>query len=306
MLCFVPRPALGFLLGVCVAAKASAQRPLAITHAAPPDSMVVSTSWLAAHLTDPSVIVVEVTMQDSPARSQLIPGSRALAYRRLTVSRDGLGTELPSVDSLKALVESLGISPSTRVVVYAHEAPMATRLLLSLDYLGHDKFSYLDGGMRTWVEERRATASVESVVRRSSCTPRPRADMVVTADWLTPRIGTPGLALIDTRTDGEYNGTGNRSGMPSAGHLAGARQLEWESLFEANDALLFRDRTALRKMFTERMAAGDTVVTYCWVGYRASATYFAARMLGLPAKFYDGSYQDWQARKLPTKAGTVP
>jgi thiosulfate/3-mercaptopyruvate sulfurtransferase len=59
-------------------------------------------------------------------------------------------------------------------------------------------------------------------------------------------------------------------------------------------------------MYNERATAGDTFVTYCWVGYRASATYFVARSLGLNARFYDGSYQDWQRRALPTKPGETP
>lgn len=51
------------------------------------------------------------------------------------------------------------------------------------------------------------------------------------------------------------------------------------------------------------MTAGDTLVTYCWIGYRASMTYVAARTLGLPVRFYDGSYQDWQKRNLPVDKG---
>ncbi len=275
------------------------------TDASLTDSMAVSTDWLAAHLKDPNVVVVEVTMNDS-ARTERIPGSRAVMYRRLTVSRDGISTELPSVDSLRTLFEGLGISDETRVVVYAHEAPMATRMLMTLDYLGHGKVSYLDGGFAKWAAERRAAGESDPVVSKGSFTPRPRPSMLVTADWITANIGRPGLALIDTRTDGEYNGTGNRSGMPSAGHLAGARQLEWQSLFQTENPLLLMDRAELRRMFADRVKDGDAVVTYCWVGYRASATYFAARLLGLDAKFYDGSYQDWQMRKLPTTAGTSP
>ena len=57
---------------------------------------------------------------------------------------------------------------------------------------------------------------------------------------------------------------------------------------------------------TDRVTPGDTVVTYCWVGYRASAPYFAVRLLRFDAKFYDGSYQDWRMRALPTKSGSVP
>ena len=273
-----------------------------VTHA---DAMVVTTEWLAAHLSDPSVVVVEVTHEAGP-RGAHIPGSRALFYRHLTISRDGLGTELPSPDSLKALLEGIGVSSSSRVVVYADEAPMATRLLMTLDYIGHRNFAYLDGGLPKWKSEQRDVSSEEPPATRGTLKIAPRTDLVVSADWLSARIGKSGVALIDTRTDGEYNGTGNRSGMPSAGHLDGARQLEWESLFEQSNSLLLKDRVTLARMYAERMKAGDTVVTYCWVGYRASATFFAARLLGLNAKFYDGSYQDWQLRKLPTKAGTTP
>ena len=280
---------------------AQAQKPLAAN-----DSMVVSTAWLAAHLTDPKVVLIEVTMDAKPTAEGHIPGARQLPYQDFTTKRDGLSTEIPGVDSLKAKLESLGVADDSRVVVYALHAPMATRLLMTLDYLGHQKFSYLDGGLAKWKAENRAITQETTVVARRTFTPRLHPEIVVSADWITGHLGKPGLSLIDTRTDGEYNGTGNRSGMPSAGHLDGARQLEWESLFRSDNPLLLKDRTELSKLFADRVQSGDTVVTYCWVGYRASATYFAARLLGYDAKFYDGSYQDWQMRKLPTKMGSAP
>jgi len=282
-------------------AVAHAQKPLA-----PIDSMVVSTAWLAAHLTDPKVVLIEVTMDAKPTTEGHIPGARQLPYQEFTTKRDGLSTEIPSVDSLKAKLESLGVADDSRVVVYAMHAPMATRLLMTLDYLGHQNFSYLDGGLAKWKAESRATTQEPTIVARRTFTPHLHPEIVVSADWITGHIGKPGLSLIDTRTDGEYNGTGNRSGMPSAGHLDGARQLEWESLFRSDNPLLLKDRNELNKLYADRVQSGDTVVTYCWVGYRASATYFAARLLGYDAKFYDGSYQDWQMRKLPTKMGSTP
>jgi thiosulfate/3-mercaptopyruvate sulfurtransferase len=131
-------------------------------------------------------------------------------------------------------------------------------------------------------------------------------DIVASADWILPRVGRPGLALIDTRTDGEYVGSGERRGIPSEGHIAGARQLQWEELFRDGERQLLRDRAELQRLYAERVQAGDTVVTYCWVGYRASATYFIARYLGFPVKMYDGSYQDWSRRALPVRAGKMP
>ena len=270
---------------------------------------IASTDWLATRLDDPSVIVVEITRTDS-ARAATIPGARALAYRRFVERRDSLSTEVPSLDSLRTLVEGLGISDDSHVVVYAAEAPMATRFLLSLHLLGLERVSYLDGGLPKWRAEGRPVArddaNTSRAIARGRITPAPRLETIVTALWLDARVGRPGLSLIDTRTTGEYTGTGNRSGMPSAGHLEGARQLEWEQMFEPDAPLTLKSREALRALFSERVTPGDTVVTYCWVGYRASATWFMAHALGYDALFYDGSYQDWQRRQGPTRAGVQP
>jgi thiosulfate/3-mercaptopyruvate sulfurtransferase len=269
------------------------------------DMFVVSTEWLAAHLHDPKLVLVEVVSEEGK-RTARIPGSRELFYRRMAVRRDSLSTELPSPDSLKTLFEGLGISDDSRVIVYAAEAPMATRMLMTLAYIGHTNASYLDGGMPKWLEEQRATAAADTPVARGTITLRVNPALVVDADWISARIGTPAIALIDTRTPGEYLGTGNRSGMPSAGHLTGARNLEWEFLFREDKPLLLKDRDVLRTIYEARVPKGSTVVTYCWVGYRASATYFVARVLGYDTKFYDGSYQDWQRRGLPVRGGEAP
>src|SRR5207247_7724947 len=109
--------------------------------------------------------------------------------------------------------------------------------------------------------------------------------------WIMARRGKPGVSFIDTRTDSEYLGLGARYGLPNNGHIAGARQLQWEELFRDPANSAFRDLTELRKLYADRVQPGDTVVTYCYVGYRASLTYLAARALGLPATLYAGSRQ---------------
>ncbi len=294
----------GFAMLMMLPGVGGAQRMGAAAAAA--DSMVVTTEWLASHLTDPKLIIVAVEMSKADTIDR-IPGARILPYTQLAVKRGGLSTELPDPDSLKTLMESLGIANDSRVVVYSSmAAPMATRFLMTLDYLGHPGIAYLDGGMPKWKSEHRRVVRTDAAVTRTSYTPHIRPGMIVYADWIVSRLGKPGIALIDTRTLGEYNGTGNRSGMPSAGHLSGARQLEWEWLFRDDNGLQLKDRVELRKLYEDRVRSGDTVVTYCWIGYRASATYFVARALGFDAKFYDGSYQDWQLRKLPTVSGEKP
>lgn len=183
---------------------------------------------------------------------------------------------------------------------------MATRLIFTLAYLGLGDIAYLDGGLDRWRAERRdVSRAVPPTVQPGRITRALRPQVVADAEYVQARIGRPGLSLVDTRTTGEYVGAGNRSGMPSAGHLAGARQLEWEELF-ADGSLRLKPRAELEALFRARVTPGDSVVTYCWVGYRASATWFVASLLGYETRMYDGSYQDWSQRNLPTRAGSTP
>jgi thiosulfate/3-mercaptopyruvate sulfurtransferase len=271
-----------------------------------PDSVIVSTEWLSRHLSDPKLVLLYIGHDTADAKAEHIPGARFVDYMDITTQRDGLGTELPAVDKLKDVFERVGISSGSRVVIYGHMAPMASRAFFTLDYLGNVRPSVLDGGIAKWKREGRPTSSEVTKVAKGSYSPNPRPEIVADAAWIQPRLGKPGTALIDTRTDGEYVGEGERHGMPSNGHLLGGQQLQWEQLFKNPDEGEFLDRSAIVKLYAARVHPGDTVVTYCWVGYRASMTYLAARALGYPTKLYDGSYQDWSRRNLPVIKGTAP
>lgn len=269
----------------------------------PDGPQVVTTAWVAEHTSDPRVRLIEITMTDSATAT--IPGARQLPYARLVVREGGLSTQLPPADTLRARFAALGVSDGDLVVVFAHQGPMATRALFSLAALSHARYAYLDGGLARWRAEGRPVAPPAPVPAPGRMSAQPPRDVVASADWMLGRLGKPGTGFIDTRTTGEYNGSGNRSGMPSAGHLAGARQLEWEDLF-ADSAITLKPRAELERLFAERVRAGDQVATYCWVGYRASATWFIAHWLGYDARLFDGSYQEWQLRNLPTVAGGTP
>jgi thiosulfate/3-mercaptopyruvate sulfurtransferase len=285
---------------VCVSTIGWAQSTAA---GAAPHEFIVTPAWLAARLNDPTVVVFHVGHGDYEAGH--VPGARELEYGQLVTQRGGVGSELPDANVLRARFEALGVSDNSTVVVYAHEAPMATRALFSLAYIGIERIAYLDGGFDRWRAEGHPVSRERPRPAAGRITRSIDTSILATHDILTARIGQAGTAFVDTRTDGEYNGTGNRSGMPSAGHLAGAKQLEWQDLFTDGMARL-KPRAELEALFRERAAPGDTVITYCWVGYRASATWFVARALGYRAMMYDGSYQDWQQRGLPVRAGSAP
>lgn len=284
-----------------VAALLFAARAVTAQSATPAQpGMVVTTQWLADHLRDPNVVVFSMEHSAGDFASGHIPGARHLDYNDITPTVNGMGTELPAPDELARRLGALGIGRNTHVVVAAPMLPMATRALLTLAYAGVQHASLLDGGAMKWAKEGRAM-SRDAAPAPSTATfdASPDRSLVVTADWVRGHLGAAGVSLIDTRTDAEYHGGTSRTGRTSEGHLTGARQLQWEQLTADSDNAVLKPVAELRRLYADRVAPADTVVTYCAVGYRASVTWFVARYLGYNAKLYDGSYEEWSKLGYP-------
>src|SRR5436853_5223576 len=133
-------------LPVILAVLASA----AIAQVPPQAPLLVSTEWLAGHLKDRNVIVLQVVHDSMDYPMGHVPGARAVDYSWFTTTRDSVGTELPAVADLKQTFERLGVSDDSHVIVYVNGmgmAPMASRLFLTLDYLGLPRISMLNGGL---------------------------------------------------------------------------------------------------------------------------------------------------------------
>jgi len=269
------------------------------------DSMLVSTAWLAAHLRDPGLVVVGV--QHMGGHDDQIPGARTADAMAFTVGN----FDLAPVPVLDSLIEALGISNTSRVVLYGD--PWVTGFIyVALDYLGHgDRTAILDGGLEQWKAEGRPVAAPAARPARAVFTPHLRSDVVVDAAWLRSHLRDRSLALLDVRTNEEYTGSRGAHGGERAGHIPGARLVPWLQTFErpslAQDSKGSRllAPAQLRALFrTGGVMPGMQPVTYCTVGMRASHMYFVLRYLGYDPKFYDGSIMDWSQRsELPMTTG---
>ncbi|MEQ9399475.1 MAG: rhodanese-like domain-containing protein [Longimicrobiales bacterium] len=305
----VPARRLAAILAAAVAGGA-APLPLAAQAPGTAPGMLVDTEWLAAHLDDPDVVVLHVT-RGSDAGDERIPGARPLPLDALSWDGPtGVGSEIRPAAEIEAALEGVGVRDGQRIVIYGSNALGAVRAWMTLDVMGlGDRTSLLDGGFGAWREEGRPVAGSTAAWAPGSVTLRPRPDVVVDAEWILERLDAPRIALVDARPDDEYTGSdGGMGGMTNPGHIPGAHQLYWEELVESRDVYRLKDRDELRRLFEEAGAAtGDTTVTYCMVGLRASMTYFVSRLLGYDSKFYDGSWHDWGARDdLPTVTGRDP
>lgn len=283
---------------------------LALVAATTP-GLLVSPAELAATLTDPTVVVLTIANNPDDFESGHIPGARFIRYRDIAIDQAGLGSELPPVARLREIFAAAGITDSSKVVIYGAPMP-ASRLFFTLDYLGHPQVKMLNGGFAAWkghggAIESGPPTSQPQIRHRSNTdkflTPATQDQRVVNAAWLTDRLSSATMTLLDARPDSEYTGAdGGMGGMHAAGHLPGAQQLVWNTLFDS--AGKFLPDAELLKKFEAIGAAKETpLVSYCMVGMRASVTYFVARHLGFDARMYDGSIEDWTHKKLPTKTG---
>jgi len=260
--------------------------------------MLVSTEWLAERLNDPSLVILH-TGSAKDYQAGHIPGARLVTLADISVTGErGLRLELPPVETLRQAFGRLGVSDASRIVVYAGNDPIqsATRVWFTLDYLGlGGRAGLLDGGLAAWRTEGRPLSTEAPRVEPAVFTARPRRDVVADAGWLRERLGR--VTVLDARTPEFYSGA-DPGGMPRAGHIPGARNVPFNTLWNADRK--WKPAAELRAMFGPAKA----VVTYCHIGQQATALYFAARILGLEVRLYDGSFQDWSSRpELPVESG---
>jgi thiosulfate/3-mercaptopyruvate sulfurtransferase len=258
------------------------------------DSMIVTTEWLAKHLNDDALVLLEVGEKPDYLAGH-IPGAQFIALADISTPRgSGLILELPPVDQLKAAFEKLGVTDKSRIVVYFGKGwvtPTA-RVFMTLDYLGMGgRTSILDGGLPAWRAENRTVTAEVRTPKAGRFTPRPNTKLVVDAAWVSANLNKPGVAIVDARASKFY--TGAEAGqMPRAGHIPSAKSIPFDSVVEENNK--FKSATVLRGLFSNAgVKSGDLVATYCHIGQQASLLYFIARYLGYEAHLYDGSFQDW-------------
>jgi thiosulfate/3-mercaptopyruvate sulfurtransferase len=286
----------------CVAANAADKTAAPASAGAGHPELLVSTQWLADHLSDPHLVIVHIGHDRGDYEAAHIPGARFLPMDKF-VSNKEPGSELLPAEQLQQNLEAIGIGDDSRVVYYAPDwDPMATRLFFTLDYLGHgDRAALLDGGMDQWLREKRPTSSEEPKITPGKLTAHPHPEIVAKMDSMTKLVaekaGAGDVVIIDARPAKRYR----------AGHLPGAESMFWETALVSHDDSLLRSPQELRKQFEAAgVIQGKKLVSYCEVGLQASYTYFLARYLGYDATMYDGSYSEWSAAKEPVVRGDSP
>lgn len=267
---------------------------------------LLSTEDLAARLGEAGLVVVQVSKERAAYDAGHVPGARFLPYKALAVTRNGVKGMLPGTGELMALVDGLGIGPSTKVVFYDDEGgTWAARGWVVMDLLGHaGNAALLDGQLAKWRAEGRPLETVEAKSSPLLLKYEWPVDASVIADLAAVRAmvaektrapGAP-IALLDARPPEEFTGAKPGEDITRPGHIPGAASLPWRELVESEANPVLRSPSEIRALLGAAAGGdGSLIVAHCRTGRQASLLYFAARYVGRPVRLYDGSFLEWQS-----------
>ena len=273
------------------------------------ESLIVSTDWLAKHLNDESLVLLQVGEKDEYTAAH-IPRAQFIQVADISTPRgQGLTLQLPAVEQLKTTFEKLGVSDNSRVVIYFSKDSLTqtARVFMTLDFLGlGERTSILDGGLPAWRAAGKPVTAEMFEPKKGTLTPRPNKNLVVDSDWVKNNLTNPGVRILDARAPQFYSGA-EQGRMPRAGRIPGAQNIPYSSLVEGSSNK-FKAADVLRELFNHvEVKPKTTIATYCHIGQQASLLYFVARYLGYDAHVYDGSFEEWSNNPaLPVEKSKSP
>ncbi|MFC7403728.1 sulfurtransferase [Georgenia alba] len=274
---------------------------------------LVSTMWLAEHLGEPGLAVVESDEDVLLYETGHIPGAVKVDWH--TELNDPVSRDYVDGEGFARLMSAKGITRESTVVIYGDKNNWwAAYAMWVFTLFGHPDVRLLDGGRAAWqAEGREMTTDVPApagadypVVERDDTHVRAYKDEV---------LAFLGGQLVDVRSPQEY--TGERTHMPDypqeaslrGGHIPGARSVPWAKA--ANEDGTFKDREALEAIYLREqgLRPSEPVIAYCRIGERSSHTWFVLQhLLGFAdVKNYDGSWTEWgNAVRVPIAVGEEP
>lgn len=280
---------------------------------------LVSTQWLAQHLDDPQVRVLDATTHLPPlpdfslyevvsGRADFekahIPGAQFVDIEHeVSTPHPRLHFMLPSAQAFAQAMGRLGVHSRTRVVCYATANHWwATRLWWMLRVFGHDGAAVLDGGFQKWRAESRPIESGPGrVYPPARFDAQPRPELVAGKDDVLAAIGRADVCTVNALRPEQHAGTGGVH-YGRRGHIAGSTNIA--AVHHVNADNTFKSAEELRALFADALARPQ-VITYCGGGIAATSVALALALLGYDrVKVYDNSLTEWAADPgLPMQTG---
>ena len=265
---------------------------------------LVSTDWLAEHLGEEGLVVLDASAhlpdagRDPRAEFEAahIPGARFLDLPTLKDPDSPVPSAVPTAEQFAARMEALGVNTGDRLVVYDDSAVKTSARAWFIARMHGAEAAILDGGLGKWRAEGRPVESGMPEVSRGSFEPSRGLGTVRLKAEMLANLGKKREQVVDARGRGRFTGEEGdfRAGV-AEGHIPGSRNLPFGLLL--NDDGTFRDDKDLKRAFDEAgVDIAQPVVTTCGSGVTAAVLLFALDKLGArDVALYDGSWSEWGA-----------
>jgi thiosulfate/3-mercaptopyruvate sulfurtransferase len=264
--------------------------------------VLVSTDWVASHLDDPGIRIVESNEDTLLYASGHVAGAVHVDWT--SDLNDQIRRDYITREGFEALMSRIGATPDTTVVFYGDKNNWwACYAFWVFQLFGHGNARVMDGGRLKWQREQRPLTREVPPYAPTSYRAKDREDGRDRAfrEEVLAHVTARGQ-LVDVRSPEEYAGT--RLHMPDypnegalrGGHIPGAKSVPWARAINAEDGT-FKSAGELRSVYVEEQGLdpASEVITYCRIGERSSHTWFALKyLLGFPnVRNYDGSWTEW-------------
>lgn len=261
---------------------------------------LVSTEWVADHLDDDTIRIVESDEDVLLYDTGHIPGAIKIDW--VSDLNDPLVRDYLDGDRFAQLLSQKGIGPETTVIFYGDKNNWwACYAFWVFQLFGHSNAKIMNGGRKKWVDEGRTLSKEVPRYPATQYPPPVRTDYKIRAfrEQVLKHLEEGG-ALVDVRSPGEYKGEllhmpdYPQEGAMRGGHIPGARNIPWAKA--ANEDGTFKSYEELQALYgDEGVTADKNVVAYCRIGERSSHTWFVLTyLLGYPSvRNYDGSWTEW-------------
>lgn len=256
---------------------------------------IVSLDWLRQRLDSPgreAVAVIAVDRDPTTFERGHIPTARLLPH---DATLDHTSHRLLQPAELARVLSLAGAHDGAQIVLYGDDPLSLGWLYMALASIGHADHTFvLDGNVNAWRAAGYPVATDAAPAGAGRMTVRAAPEIAVDRIWVRTHLDDQATRLLDVRSPREWQD----------GTIPNSTPLLWQDLYADVKLGRFKTPAALREVF-ERVGirSGQTAVTYCAVGMRASLAFFAARVAGIPAKVYVGSWVDWTADPSSPIAG---
>lgn len=280
---------------------------------------LVTTDWLAAHLTDPQVRIFDCSVRLVPDpkvqyvvedcrwdyRDGHIPGAAYIdLHNELSDKASALRFMAPPPEEFAQAMSRYGVDDTKLVVLYCKGTYYwATRVWWMLRANGFDNAVILDGGWQKWAAEKRPVSTGDETYPPAHFVSRPR-DLFCSKDDVLAAIGANDASIVNALTREQHEGTGGTA-FERPGHIAGSVNVVSKDLVDPVTNVFLPLDVLRRKFETAGVLSRDKTIVYCGGGISATGDAFALAMLGRDrVTVYDGSLNEWGSDpSLPMETG---